>query len=234
MGNAPAWRSVEAHGVQEGPATLLLEFLQQLIQVVLHVIHEENALAQLTEEERPQDGFVVVVLDIHVDDMHRLAGHLLPGIQLRHHLVVHSLFAGEDQVEYILAVLEPFWLGLDSLVSLQHAQNAVLRVEFFVFLNEIFVHLVIGGLEIINVGLVGCWSWKPHVGPCAKGPDAEPPFPKEVVGLHAPVLVTGAHNGQAQSRPGISHTVQLRCFLTRKVVVEVPGTHDVWWQQQQW
>lgn len=45
-----------------------------------------------------------------------------------HHLVIHSLLAGEDEVEQVLAVLEPFWPGLDSLISVQHVQNAVLRV----------------------------------------------------------------------------------------------------------
>ena len=45
-----------------------------------------------------------------------------------HHLVVHSLLAGEDKVKQVFAVLEPFWPGLDPLISVQHVQNAVLRV----------------------------------------------------------------------------------------------------------
>ena len=49
-------------------------------------------------------------------------------------------------------------------------------MQFFVFPKEIVVHLVICGFEIINVWLVGCWSWKLHVSSCSKGPDAESSF----------------------------------------------------------
>lgn len=45
-----------------------------------------------------------------------------------HHLVVHSLLAGEDQVEQVFAVLEPLWPGLDPLIPVQHVQDAVLCV----------------------------------------------------------------------------------------------------------
>lgn len=43
---------------------------------------DTHTLAQLTDEERPQGGLFVVVLDVHVDDVHRLAGLLLSGIQI--------------------------------------------------------------------------------------------------------------------------------------------------------
>lgn len=132
--------SVEADCVEEGPAALLLELLQQLVDLVLHVLRVLNALAELTDEEGPQRGLLVVVLDVHVDHVHGLAGLLLPGIQIFHHLVVHPLFTGKDQVKQVFAVLEPFWPGLDSLVSVQHVQNAILRVEFFVLPEEVVVH----------------------------------------------------------------------------------------------
>lgn len=43
---------------------------------------DTHALAELTDEERPQGGLFVVVLDVHVDHMHGLAGLLLSGIQI--------------------------------------------------------------------------------------------------------------------------------------------------------
>lgn len=45
------------------------------------------------------------------------------------HLVIDSLFAGDDQVKLILAVLKALWLQFDALVAVQHVQNAVLCVS---------------------------------------------------------------------------------------------------------
>lgn len=49
-------------------------------------------------------------------------------------------------------------------------------IQFFVFPKEVIVHLIVCGFEIVNIRLVGGWSWKLHVGSCSKGPDAESPF----------------------------------------------------------
>ena len=119
MGGGPGIRlgSVEADGVQEAPATLFLEHLQQLADPILHVPHELDALAQVADEECSQRSLFV---GVHVDHMHRLAGLLLPGIHSFHYLVIHSLFTGEDEVKRIFAVLEPLWPGLDTLISFQH------------------------------------------------------------------------------------------------------------------
>lgn len=37
-----------------------------------------------------------------------------------YNLVIDSLFTSEDQVKQVLAVLEPFWTGLDPFISVQH------------------------------------------------------------------------------------------------------------------
>ena len=58
--------SVEADSVQGGPAALLLELLQQLVDLVLHVLRVLDTLAELADEERPQRGLLMVVLDVHV------------------------------------------------------------------------------------------------------------------------------------------------------------------------
>lgn len=147
--------SVEEDCVQEGPAALLLK-LQWLIDLVFHVLIVLNVLEELTAEVCPHGGLFVVFVDASVDHVHWLAGLLLSGIQIFHQLVLHSVFSGEDQVKQVFAVLEPFWPGLDLLISVQHVQNAVLRVELFVFPKEITVHLIIYSFEIINIGLVGC------------------------------------------------------------------------------
>lgn len=73
-------------------------------------------------------------------------------------------------------------------------------IQFFVFPEEIIVHLVICGFEVINIGLVRCWSWELHMSSCSKGPDTETPLAEDVVCFHAPILVTGAHDRHPQRR----------------------------------
>ena len=46
-------------------------------------------------------------------------------------------------------------------------------IQFFVFPEEMIVHLVIRGFEVINIGLVRCWSWELHMSSCSKGADTE-------------------------------------------------------------
>ena len=190
--------SVEADGVQEGLATILLELQQHFPELRVHVIQELKALAELREQERPQAGLFEIISDVQVNHMHQLEGHTLSGIQFFHHLVINLLFAGKNQVEYISAVLEPFGPWLDRLVSLQHMHNAILCIELSVFPNKISVYFIVSGIEIINIGLVSCWSWKPHMSPCSKGLDSESLPLEETVGFHAPILVAGAHHCHPQ------------------------------------
>jgi hypothetical protein len=82
--------------MQKGPATLFLELLQELINLFLHVLCVLDTLAELTDEECPQGSLFMVVLDVHVDNMHWLARLLFSGIQIFHHLVIDSLFTSED------------------------------------------------------------------------------------------------------------------------------------------
>jgi hypothetical protein len=103
-------------GVQEGLATLLLEHLQQLFSLIFQVLDFLDTLAQLTDEECSKDGFFAVVWDVHIDHVHKLASLLFSGIQIFYHLVVNSLFANEDQIKQIVAVLELFRMRLDSLI----------------------------------------------------------------------------------------------------------------------
>lgn len=113
-------QSVEADCVQEGPSALLLQLLQQILDLVLHVLAVLDALAEFTDEEGPHGSLLEVVLDVHVDHMHWLASLLFSEIEVFYHLVIHSLLTGKDQIEQIFAVLEPFWPWLDSLISVQH------------------------------------------------------------------------------------------------------------------
>lgn len=61
--------------------------------------------------------------------MHRLVCLLLSGYKIFHHLVVDTLFTGDDEIEEILAVLEPLWPRLDAFVGIEHVQDAILGVE---------------------------------------------------------------------------------------------------------
>lgn len=59
-------------------------------------------MAQLTDKECVQGGLFMVVLDVHIGYMHWLAGVLLFGIQIFHHLIVHSLLTGGNQIKQSL------------------------------------------------------------------------------------------------------------------------------------
>ena len=73
-------------------------------------------------------------------------------------------------------------------------------IQFFVFPEEVIVHLVICGFEVINIGLVRCWSWELHMSSCSKGADTETSLAEDVVCFHAPILVTRAHHRHPQRR----------------------------------
>lgn len=45
------------------------------------------------------------------------------------HLVVDSLFTGDDEVKSVLAVLKALRLGFNSLIAVQHVQDAILCVS---------------------------------------------------------------------------------------------------------
>lgn len=46
-----------------------------------------------------------------------------------YHLVIDSLFTGDDQVKLVLAVLESLRFRFDALVAVQHVQDAILCVS---------------------------------------------------------------------------------------------------------
>lgn len=43
---------------------------------------DTHTLTQLTDEEGPQCGFLMVILDVYVDDVHRLKRLLLSGVKI--------------------------------------------------------------------------------------------------------------------------------------------------------
>lgn len=110
--------------MQEFPAALLLQLLQQLTAVTRRALRGRNAPAELTEEAGAQDGVLRVGLRAHVDRAGCLAGLLLSGSLILRHLVIHALFMGDDQIEQVPAVWAPFWLGLGPLISAHPMQNA--------------------------------------------------------------------------------------------------------------
>lgn len=101
--------SVETDCVKESLAALLLKLLQQLLNFILHVIRMRDTLTELTDEKGTEGGFLMVVLNIHIDDMNWLVALLLSGIKILQHLVVNSLFTGDDKVKSVLAVLKALW-----------------------------------------------------------------------------------------------------------------------------
>jgi len=53
-------------------------------------------------------------------------------------------------------------------------QVCVLGIQFLVFTDQVVVHLLISGFEVINVGFVRSGSREFHVGSCAEGTHVEP------------------------------------------------------------
>lgn len=72
------------------------------------------------EEECPQGGLSGTVRHVHVAHKCGLAGLLPSGIHIFNHLVIHSLFTGEEQIKQIFTILEPFWPAFVSLISVQY------------------------------------------------------------------------------------------------------------------
>ena len=105
--------------MQKAPSCFLLNCLEQLGQMTLHVICLLETLAELTDDGGSKAGCLQGVVYVHVDDWHRLPGLLIPGAQVGHHPVIGPLPTGEDDVKGSWALLKPFWARLDSLISFQ-------------------------------------------------------------------------------------------------------------------
>lgn len=71
---------------------------------------------------------VIEVVFFVVSDLSFTATFNIRNLTL-HHLVIDSLFTGDDQVEPVLAVLKALRLCFNAFVAVQHVQNAVLCVS---------------------------------------------------------------------------------------------------------
>lgn len=54
--------------------------------------------------------------------------HFSCGLTLQH-LVIDSLFTGDDQVKFVFAVLKALWFWFNTLVAVQHVQDTILCIS---------------------------------------------------------------------------------------------------------
>lgn len=72
-----------------------------------------------------------------------------------HHLVVDSLLAGEDYIEFVVATLQALRCRLQPPISIEHMQDAVGGVQILVLAHQVVVHLLVGCAKVVHVRLVG-------------------------------------------------------------------------------
>ena len=65
-------------------------------------------------------------------------------VKMRKSLIIHFLFARQDEVKGLFGLLESLGLLFDPPVPVQNVKHSVLRVQLLVFLLQVFVNEVVG------------------------------------------------------------------------------------------
>ena len=86
----------------------------------------------------------LVTHNVHVDDVYRLLLLALRLLKVGQRLIVDLLLASQDDVERLLALLQPLGLVLDSSVPIQDVEHPVLCVKLLVLDLQVFVDVLVG------------------------------------------------------------------------------------------
>ena len=186
---------VEHNGVEQVIPVRAVHANDDLLDVSVQVRGILHLLAEVVDGDRPQRGRLVVVHDVDIDHVDGLVEADRSVLELLQHLVIHSLLARQDQVEEEGRVLESLRLRFDPPVPIQHPQDPIARVELMVLAGQVPVHLLVRGVEVVDVRLVHASARQLHLGAGAEAMHIEVFLFEEGVRLHAPVLVAGAHHG---------------------------------------
>ena len=65
-------------------------------------------------------------------------------------LIVNLLFAGENNIEFLGRVLKALRAVLDAPVAVQHVQQAVLRVQHLVLVEQVLGYYLLININLIN------------------------------------------------------------------------------------
>lgn len=101
---------------------LRLKFVTHFINFIIKVCRFAEHCCQVTNQEGAFDRFIVIIGNINVEDMHWYRAFVFPVIQEINDLIIHSLFACDDDVESLLTHLESFWCRFDSPVTIEHVK----------------------------------------------------------------------------------------------------------------
>lgn len=82
-----------------------------------------------TEEEEKGQTLKTLPCEVEMTRIWNLKKEEASSCLTLQHLVVDSLFTGDDQVKSVLAVLKALRLGFNSLIAVQHVQDAILCVS---------------------------------------------------------------------------------------------------------
>lgn len=144
------------------------------------------------------------------------------------------LLESDDDIETAICgiVLPPLRRVLDAEVPLEHRQYPIalipasdtkvqeqgfanegeeggIIVQVGIFAAEFVVHGLVGGAEVVYVGFPQRRAGELDVRPRPVGRHVEPVPLQQRVGLHAPVLVRGAHHRVPKLRPHLSLSLSL-------------------------
>lgn len=92
-------------------------------------------------------------------------------------LIKNALFHCEYDVKLFFTLLEAFRLGFYASIAVEHVQNAVLSVECLVFGRQVFVHMLVRQVEVVDIRLVDGRSGQFHFFSCAERFHVETLFP---------------------------------------------------------
>lgn len=127
-------------------------------------------------------GFFMVILDVNVEDVHGTVELSTFVVQVFQHSIEAALLTGNDNIDntslgplraFVLdvfetglaghPVLEALGKAFDVKISPKHVQQPVVGVEGGVLLCELIVDGAISGaVEVIDIGLHGCWARQAH------------------------------------------------------------------------
>lgn len=97
-----------------------LKCVADLINFIIKVCRFAKHCCQVANQEGTFDRFIMIIGNINVKDMHWYRAFVFPVIQEINDLIIHSLFACDDDVESLLTQLKSFWCSFNSPVSIEH------------------------------------------------------------------------------------------------------------------
>ncbi|KAI3485043.1 hypothetical protein L1887_51716 [Cichorium endivia] len=195
--------SIVAHCVQDSMRVVLLVSFQDAVHFGIDVLRARDlAVRAITRALSVEDGlsgsdcFLVIVLDLDVDDMH-WAIELSASIeQILAHCVEASFLARNDDICGELGLLPSLGCSFDVLVPVEHGHQSIRPVQPWIFAVEIVDDVGIRCSERIDIGQVDLWAGQTHGRTGAGRRHVEARLGQQRVGRHGAVLVRRTYDAE--------------------------------------